>query len=67
MKVTAKCWLNYNGVWHKGGESFDVDNIEEIKDYVTVNSEYVSEIFPPDEPVVEPPKRSRGRPKKTED
>lgn len=66
MKVTAKCWLNYNGVWHKGGESFDVDNIEEIKDYVTVNSEYVSEIFPSDEPVVEPPKR-RGRPKKTED
>ena len=63
MKVKAKHWLNYNGVWHKGGETFEVDNVDEVKDYVVADSEYVSEIFPPDKDEAEQPKR-RGRPKK---
>ena len=74
MKVKAKHWLNYNGVWHKGGETFEVDSFDEVKGHAEkVNEEvqetgntYISEIFPPvDEPVEQPKKR--GRPKKTED
>lgn len=68
MKVKAKHWLNYNGVWHKGGDIFEANDFEAIKEHVekveeTVEeTQYVSEIFPPEEQ----PKR-RGRPKKTED
>lgn len=66
MRVKAKHWLNYNGVWHKGGDIFEADDFDEIKEHVekvdTEETQYVSEIFPP----VEQPKR-RGRPKKTED
>lgn len=68
MKVTAKCWLNYNGVWYKGGDTFEADDFDEIKEHVekveeTVEeTQYVSEIFPPNEQ----PKR-RGRSKKSED
>ena len=72
MKVTAKHWLNYNGVWYKGGDTFEADDFDEIKEHAekveeaveeTVEeTQYVSEIFPP----VEQPKR-RGRPKKSED
>ena len=66
MRVKAKHWLNYNGVWHKGGDTFEADNFDEIKEHVekvdTEETQYVSEIFPP----VEQPKR-RGRPKKSED
>jgi len=68
MRVKAKHWLNYNGVWHKGGDTFEADNFDEIKEHVEKVEEtvdetpYVSEIFPP----VEQPKR-RGRPKKSED
>ncbi len=70
MKVKAKHWLNYNGTWHKGGETFEVDDFDTVKDHAEkvgeakeeVKEQYVSEIFPPEEQ----PKR-RGRPKKTED
>ena len=33
MRVRAKCWINYNGVWHKGGEEFEVADCEEVKEY----------------------------------
>ena len=59
MKVIAKHWLNYNGVWHKGGEEFEVDDFETVKEYADL-AEETSEIFPPE------PKR-RGRPKKNPD
>lgn len=62
MKVKAKHWLNYNGVWYKGGEEFEVEDIEQVKDYVDP-VEFVSDVFPPDEVPNEAPKR-RGRPKK---
>lgn len=74
MKVIAKHWLNYNGVWHKGGDAFDVDDFEDVKEHAEkaeeetdkVDETYVSNIFPPaDEPAEQPKKR--GRPKKTED
>lgn len=58
MKVIAKCWLNHNGVWHRGGEEFEVEDFEAVKDFAEPTEE-VSEIFPPE------PKR-RGRPKKTD-
>lgn len=60
MKVIAKHWLNYNGKWHKGGEEFEVDDFEAVKEYVEIpadDEEFVSEVFPPE------PKK-RGRPKK---
>lgn len=67
MKVKAKHWINYNGAWHKAGETFEVEDFEEVKDHadkvVEEPEQYVSEIFPP---VEEQPKR-RGRPKKTEE
>ena len=74
MKVRAKHWLNYNGVWYKGGEIFEADDFNEVKEHAdkledeteSVNESYISEIFPPaDEPADQPKKR--GRPKKTED
>ena len=61
MKVRARHWLNYNGTWYKGGDEFDVDDIEEVKAYV--------------DPLVDMPvvhvsdmktTPKRGRPKKTE-
>ena len=71
MKVKAKHWLNYNGVWHRAGETFEVEDFDTVKDHAEkvgeakeeVKEQYVSEIFPP---VEEQPKR-RGRPKKTEE
>lgn len=57
MKVRAKHWLNYNGVWHKGGEEFEVDNFEQVKDYAEP-VQFESAVFPPEEP------KKRGRPKK---
>lgn len=68
MKVIAKHWINYNGVWHRHGEIFDVEDFDTVRGHVEKVDEakeeatYVSEIFPPEEQ----PKR-RGRPKKTED
>ena len=61
MRVVAKCWLNYDGVWHKGGEEFEVRDYAEVKDYAE-----------PAEPAADFPKvylntPKRGRPKKTED
>ena len=65
MRVKAKCWVNYNGVWHKGGEIFNVESEEEVKGLVVVSDDFVSDIFPPEETVEEP--KRRGRPRKTED
>ena len=67
MKVKAKHWINYNGAWHKAGETFEVDDFDTVKGHADkveeVKEQYVSEIFPP---VEEQPKR-RGRPKKSEE
>ena len=62
MKVKAKHWLNYNGVWHKGGDEFEIpdEDFKEISEYVKVG-EYVSAIFPPEEP-----KKRVGRPRNKE-
>lgn len=60
MKVVAKHWLNYNGVWHKGGEEFEVENFDEVKEYADAK-EFVSDVFPPEDKPVE---KRRGRPKK---
>lgn len=59
MRVKAKCWLNYNGVWHMGGEVFEVDDkdMESVKDYVSC-CEDITVAFPPNKP------KKRGRPKK---
>lgn len=59
MKVIARHWLNYNGVWHKAGEEFEVNDIEEVK-------EYVDPIIDFQVPLTKEPAK-RGRPKKTED
>jgi hypothetical protein len=61
MKVKAKHNFNHNGVYHFGGEVFDVEDTSEIEDYVEP-LRYVSSVFPPDET----PKR-RGRPRKTQE
>lgn len=69
MKVVAKHWVNYNGSWYKGGDEFEVDDFESIKEHADKKApaEYVSDVFPPDEDVVaEAPKR-RGRKPKTEE
>ena len=65
MKVVAQHWLNYNGVWHRAGEEFEVENLDEVK-------EYVQPLF--DTPVVTVAEMTekkapakRGRPKKTGD
>lgn len=65
MKVVAKHWLNYNGVWYKGGDEFEVDDFETVKEYADMKRDsFVSEVFPPEKESTEQPKR--GRKKKTE-
>lgn len=72
IRVRAKHWLNHNGVWHKWGEVFEVEENEfdGLKDCVSkVNDGFVSDVFPPvdEEKAKEPEKpKRRGRPKKTE-
>lgn len=60
IKVRAKCWINYNGVWHKGGEVFEVTDFAEVKDYATPVTDTpqvrVADMMP-----------KRGKPKKTGD
>ena len=58
MRVQAKHWLNYKGVWHMGGEEFEVDDIEEVKDYVIP-------LFDSPKILVADMKPKRGRPRKT--
>ena len=60
MKVRAKCWINYNGVWHKGGEEFEVADIEEVKDYVIP-------LFDTPQVRLTDAAPKRGRPRKTGD
>ena len=77
MKVTAKHNFNSNGLWHFGGEKFDVNDKEyqEISEYVYVTDdveteepeEFVSEIFPPDKEDAEEAPVKRTRRKKAED
>lgn len=59
MKVRAKCWVNYDGEWHKGGDEFEVSDIEEVKEYVIplVDTPKVTAADMKDSP-------KRGRPKK---
>jgi hypothetical protein len=60
MRVVAKCWVNYDGVWHKGGEEFDVKDFAEVKDYA--DPAEPSEDFPK----VRLTEKKRGRPRKAE-
>ena len=70
ITVRAKHWLNYNGTWYKGGETFEIDpnDKDAVAQYVTVIGEFVSDVFPPEEPKAEQPAptpKRRGRPKKS--
>lgn len=66
MKAVAKHWLNYNGVWYKGGDEFDVDDFEAVREHADMKKDgFVSEVFPPNAEQPEQP-RTRGRKKKTE-
>lgn len=73
MFAVARCWVNYNGVWHRAGERFEFDEkyageIAKVCDVVESEKQekvdeldsYVSEIFPPD-PVSEKPKRNKKK------
>ena len=64
MKVVAKHWLNYNGVWYKGGDEFDVDDFDAVREHADMKKDgFVSEVFPPDTESTKQP--NRGRKKKT--
>lgn len=69
--VRAKCWVNYNGDWHKSGELFEVTDSDKDAmlrgDFVTVIEGHVSDVFPPEAEKAEDEKKpaKRGRPKKT--
>ena len=73
MFAVARCWVNYNGVWHRAGERFEFDEkyaneIAKVCDVVESEKQekadgpdaYVSEIFPP-EPAPEKPKRTKKK------
>lgn len=64
MRVKAKHNVCIDGVWHLGGEEFLVDSIDGLHEHVEQVA-FVSEIFKPVEEI-EPPKKQRGRPKKTQ-
>lgn len=74
MKVKAKHNLNFNGLWHKSGETFEItaEECKEVAEAVTPlneekiatnktpdNDEFVSDIFPIEET------KTRGRRKST--
>ena len=61
VTVKAKCNLNLDGIWHKGGEIFEVESTDGISEYVEEVG-YVSEVFPP-EPEEKPKKATRSRKK----
>lgn len=71
ISVKANCWLNYNGVWHRCGELFDVEETDKdalVRDeLVTVVDGYVSKVFPPveEDAPTGSDKPKRGRRKKT--
>lgn len=50
MVVTAKHWVKYGTEWHMGGESFEIEDedFEGMKEHI--ETEYVSEVFPPEKP-----------------
>jgi len=76
VKVRAKHWLKYDGVWYMGGAKFEVSTAEadrlkrdvEIAEtpVLTAEPEKPAEA-PAEEPVTEvaEPQKRRGRPKKT--
>jgi len=62
MQVKAKCNINIDGIWHFGGEIFEVESTDGITEYVEEVG-YVSEIFPPEKPEEPVKKSTRGRKK----
>lgn len=66
MRVKAKHWLKYNGLWHCGGDEFEVvaADINDLAEMVDVVETPIQEMF--DDVTVESPRR-RGRPRKTEE
>ena len=69
MRVRAKHWLNHGGIWHQGGDEFEVSaaEAEQMKDMVTiVDASYrVPEPEAKAEEKTETPKKRGGRPRKT--
>lgn len=61
VKVRAKCNLNLDGVWHTGGEIFEVESTDGIAEYVEEVG-FISEVFPP-EPAEKPKRGTRNRKK----
>lgn len=59
MKVRAKHNFNHNGEYHAGGEIFEAESLDEIRDFVE-EVPFTSEIFPPS-PVEKTAKRGRPR------
>lgn len=65
MKVKAKHWLNYNGIWHMGGEEFEIPTTDAdvLGDMVEIAETPVQ--IEPEASAEEQPKR-RGRQKRAE-
>lgn len=61
VKVRAKHNVNIDGVWHMGGEIFETDHIEDIREHVDEVG-FVSAVFPPETQEL-PKKQTRGRPR----
>ena len=63
MKVRAKHNIKFNGVWHKGGEVFEISTV----DAETLNGMIdIAETPVHEEAAPEQPQKKRGRPKKTD-
>lgn len=62
MKVKAKHWLNFDGVWHRAGETFEISTADagRISEHIETAETPVT-----DEVETEMPKK-RGRPKRTD-
>ena len=81
MRVRAKCWINHNGTWHKGGEEFEIedteilDGVEIVKAEIAVESAPVEVGAEPTQdgefkseifpPLDEEAPKKRGRPRKS--
>ena len=61
MKVKAKHWLKHNGVWYKGGDTFEIPTTDakELEGMVELDETPVFEPVVEEKPVEQPKRRGR--------
>ena len=71
MRVRAKHWLKYDGIWHQGGDEFEIpaEDAKELEGMIEIADATVSVSEPEDkaEEKAEQPQKKRGRKSKADE